>query len=86
MKWREVQEPSSSTILAPGSNPTILSPDGERESFIQTELLMNEKSVSQQSVQTISPSGSTTSTPRPSSRKSLAHVLIVDDNEINVKV
>jgi hypothetical protein len=47
---------------------------------------MDEKRLSQQTVEEASPTGSTTSTPKPSSRKSLAHVLIVDDNEINVKV
>jgi hypothetical protein len=86
MKWREVQEPHSSPILAPGATPAILSPGREREKDTNPMSGMDEKRLSQQTVEAASPSGSAISTPKPSSRKSLAHVLIVDDNEINVKV
>jgi hypothetical protein len=86
MKWREVQEPHTSPILAPGATPAILSPGQEREKDTNPMSDMDEKRLSQQTVEAASQPGSATSTPKPSSRKSLAHVLIVDDNEINVTV
>jgi hypothetical protein len=85
MKWREVQDPPSSPVLAPGPTPANLSPDREREKDTNPMPDTDEKRLSQQTVEATSP-GSATSTPKPSSRNSLAHVLIVDDNDINVKV
>ncbi|KAJ5761997.1 uncharacterized protein N7511_005379 [Penicillium nucicola] len=85
MKWREAHEPPNSPILAPGATPVVLSPELERESYMEIGSGMD-ANMSQKMAPATSPSGSTTSTPRPSSRKSFAHVLIVDDNEINVKI
>ncbi|KAJ5297889.1 hypothetical protein N7508_008138 [Penicillium antarcticum] len=86
MKWREKQEPSSSPILAPGATPVVLSPEQEREGYFNTRSSSDEKNIVHQTAPATSPSGSTSSTPKPSSKKNLVHVLIVDDNEINVKI
>lgn len=85
MKWREIQiQPAS---LVPGADFPLMPPQTPTESSSDSGSDLYDRGTSEYSNErAISPGGSNSSTPRPSSKQALAHVLIVDDNEINVKV
>ncbi|KAJ5494652.1 CheY-like superfamily [Penicillium fimorum] len=88
MKWREIQIPLASP--APDStDPTfsLMPPQEKTENSSDSGSGIYDSGISEYSHRVTSSSrGSNASTPRPSSQQALAHVLIVDDNEINVKI
>ncbi|KAJ6190226.1 CheY-like superfamily [Penicillium mononematosum] len=85
MKWREGQiQPVSP---APDATFSLVSPQTQTESspdYSGSDLYDRGKPADSNEAMS-SPEGST-APPRPSSKQALAHVLIVDDNEINVKL
>lgn len=85
MKWREIQiQPASP---APDAAFPPMSPQTKIESSSDWGSDLDDRGTSEYPNQAVSsPGGSSSSTPRPSSKQAVAHVLIVDDNEINVKV
>ncbi|OQE06694.1 hypothetical protein PENVUL_c017G04439 [Penicillium vulpinum] len=85
MKWREIQIPSVS--CPPDSSSSSVSPQTPPESRSDPGPNTYLRGMSEYSNEAISsPGGSNASTPRQSSKQAMAHVLIVDDNEINVKI
>lgn len=85
MKWREIQTKASSP--APEAAFQVMSPPIQRKISSDSDSDVCGRGTSEYSNEAMSsPGGSSSSTPRPSSKQALAHVLIVDDNEINVKV
>jgi hypothetical protein len=85
MKWRESQVQPASP--APDATFSLVSPQTQTESSPGSGSDLYDKGTPADSNEAISsPGGSSSPTPRPSSKQALAHVLIVDDNEINVKV
>lgn len=85
MKWRETQiQPASP---APDAALPLISPQTQTESNSDSGSHIYDRGTSGDSSEVkSSPGGAGSATPRPSSKQALAHVLIVDDNEINVKV
>lgn len=84
MKWREIQIPASPV---PDADFPLISPRTEPETSSESGSALYYRGMSEHSNEgRSSPGGSSSSTPRPSSKQTVAHVLIVDDNEINVKV
>lgn len=64
-----------------------MSPQTQTESSSDSRSDLHDRAASEYLNQAVSsPGGSSSSTPRPCSKQAAAHVLIVDDNEINVKV
>ncbi|KAK4866153.1 hypothetical protein LT330_008494 [Penicillium expansum] len=85
MKWREIQIQPASPV--PGADFPLMPPQTPTESSSDSGSDLYDRGTSEYSNErAISPGGSNSSTPRPSSKQALAHVLIVDDNEINVKI
>ncbi|KAF9249004.1 hypothetical protein DTO013E5_8159 [Penicillium roqueforti] len=85
MKWREIQTKASSP--APEAAFQVMSPPIQRKISSDSDSDVCGRGTSEYSNEAMSsPGGSSSSTPRPSSKQALAHVLIVDDNEINVKI
>jgi signal transduction histidine kinase len=85
MKWRESQVQPASP--APDATFSLVSPQTQTESSPGSGSDLYDKGTPADSNEAISsPGGSSSPTPRPSSKQALAHVLIVDDNEINVKI
>ncbi|OQE37829.1 hypothetical protein PENCOP_c009G03672 [Penicillium coprophilum] len=83
MKWREIQIPPASS--AP--DPSLMPPQATTGDSSDSGPGLYDRGISGYSHKATSSSGgSSTSTPRPSSKQAQAHVLIVDDNEINVKI
>lgn len=86
MKWRH------ETLPAVPRESTDLATPGLSQ-FTDADILpgvlpdTDEQLIPEPSIETMSVSGnSNTSTPRPSRKQTFAHVLIVDDNDINLKV
>lgn len=85
MKWREIQiqpaPPAPDAAIPPISLQT------QTESNLDSGSDLNARGTSEYPNEAVSAlGGSSSSTPRPPSKQAAAHVLIVDDNEINVKV
>ncbi|CAG8230049.1 unnamed protein product [Penicillium nalgiovense] len=85
MKWRETQiQPASP---APDAALPLISPQTQTESNSDPVSDIYDRGTSGDSSEVMSsPGGAGSATPRPFSKQALAHVLIVDDNEINVKI
>ncbi|CAI7583557.1 unnamed protein product [Penicillium glandicola] len=87
MKWREIQIPPPPPSPAPDAGFSFMSPDTQTERSSDSRSDIYDEGMSEHSNEANNSSArSSTSTPRPSSKQALAHVLIVDDNEINVKI
>ncbi|OQE80096.1 hypothetical protein PENNAL_c0048G11106 [Penicillium nalgiovense] len=85
MKWRETQIQRASP--APDAALPLISPQTQTESNSDSGSHIYDRGTSGDSSEVMSsPGGAGSATPRPSSKQALAHVLIVDDNEINVKI
>ncbi|KAJ5185891.1 CheY-like superfamily [Penicillium cf. griseofulvum] len=87
MRWREIQIPTASPT--PDTASWLMSPQiqSENSSDSGSGSDIHEKGISEHSSELMSScKGLNTTTPRPPSNQALAHVLIVDDNEINVKI
>ncbi|CAI7656301.1 unnamed protein product [Penicillium crustosum] len=85
MKWREIQiqpaPPAPDAAIPPISLQT------QTESNLDSGSDLNARGTSEYPNEAVSAlGGSSSSTPRPPSKQAAAHVLIVDDNEINVKI
>lgn len=85
MKWREIQiQPVSPP---PGATFPLMSLQTQTERSSDSGLdIYNRGTSGYPNEEMSSPGESSTSTPRPSGKQAVAHVLIVDDNEINVQV
>lgn len=86
MRWRETQMLASAD-LGRDTVSLLMSSPAETSSNSAQESQTNDTEVIEYPTEALDSSGgSSASTPQPSSKQALAHVLIVDDNEINVKV
>jgi hypothetical protein len=86
MKWREIQIPTASPTPNAASSP-VPQIQTEHSSDSGSGSDIHEKEIPGPSNEFMSSSKQVNiTTPRPASKQALAHVLIVDDNEINVKV
>lgn len=85
MKWRESQiQPTSP---APDATFSLVSPETQKESSPDSGSDLRGRGMPADLNEAMSSAGDpSSSAPRPSNKQALAHVLIVDDNEINVKV
>jgi hypothetical protein len=90
MKWRELQIAPPSPGIGPDAALSLIAQKAEGAGSSDSVSTITAIEESGHSKEAITSSGrSSPSIPRqsqPSTKQGLAHVLIVDDNEINVKV
>jgi hypothetical protein len=86
MKWRDEASPAVPTE-SPDLTQLGVPYSTDAEILPAVLSVTDEQSVPERSIETVIVAGdSNTSTPRPSREQTRAHVLIVDDNDINLKV